>query len=120
MVTMIASQTSVRGTGSRRVCVLGAWTLCREDGIAIQRAEDGQSRCEYSARARDERSSKEKLSPPTALFASSSPPTSSASLAQHLRHAPLGTSAGSSIIDADLCPTHHRGPSIASVQCQPP
>lgn len=79
-----------------------------------------QSRCEYSARARDERSSKEKLSPPAALFASSSPPTSSASLAQHLRHAPLGTSAGSSIIDADLCPTHHRGPSIASVQCQPP
>ena len=39
---MIASQTSVRGTGSRRVCVLGAWTLCREDGIAIQRAKDGR------------------------------------------------------------------------------
>jgi hypothetical protein len=99
--------------------VLGAWTLCREDGIAIQRAEDGKvgvnTLREHATSVQARRNSHHLL--PSLPLLSSLP--SSASFA-HLRHAPLGTSAGSSIIDADLCPTHHRGPSIASVQCQPP
>ena len=111
MATMIASQTSVRGYRvPAYVCVCVLYSV----RYAFSAYREWQSGCEYSARARDERSSKEKNSPPAAAALSLLCLSHA-----HLRHAPLGTSAGSSIIDADLCPTHHRGPSTASAQCQP-